>query len=146
MLFDITNHIWLIGFSNHRLGCCFGTIGSWRYFHGTSAAMLVVHTANTEVLQEARNDIIFVKHRTDCCLELWVVFDDFLHKWNADQRLPKGDADDLLFEDICVDLAPPPNVSSNTASQHPSKREPYERCTFLKNGRVCTCASINVHI
>ena len=87
--------------------------------------MLIVHTANSEVLQKTRNDIIFVEHRIDCSFELWAtVPDDFLHKSDADQRLPKGDADDLLFEDICVDLAPSPNVSSNTASQHPSKREP----------------------
>ena len=81
-----------------------------------------MHTANMEVLQEARNDIIFGEHRIDRCLELWAtVPDDFLDKWNANQRLPKGNADDLLFEDICIDLAPPPNVSSNTASQHPTK-------------------------
>jgi len=55
-------------------------------------------------LHQLRNEISFCENGMYNGLELWRVLCDFLHSWEANERLTKCDADKVLLQKICAEF------------------------------------------
>ena len=115
-----------------KLGTCKHCLSTSAWAHGclltgassTGSSMRLL-AAHYEVVEKMRYNVLFVKYRVDSGLKLRELLHDILHERYCDERLPEGDANYILLKYFRADVAHLPNVSCNTAGQHPSKRETY---------------------